>query len=1016
MSARGPWRIIAMSWLAIALGAGAVRAADVEWKLVWEDTFDRQEVGPDWRVERGKATVMDGRLLLSGAGSHLISNRGFAPDVRLEFDAEADPAHPPCDLSACLACGDIAGCTFLLAFGGRSNTANQIVGRGVHAADTQPAFVIEHNKVYHIIAQKEGKRLSLSVDGKVVVEATADEAIGGPGFDQIALVTWGGLLADNVRVYERRPPHPDAPVYIAAMPDLGFAWKERQLSYRGELPAALADGVRAYNERKYDEAVAAIRRADDSLLKAAALAYVFGDLAYERNPTEHDELTALARRAAEAASDKQAARDFAEAADWFARLRIFPRDLIAAGRLVALGPNNNPFYYKGLLYKARFRFARAIEGADRPGMAAARDLFASLKPLWPEHPGIRGYTGEKDAWGEDLNADNSPAPKWAAYLHEAYLRQIRILDWWFTVRQMPDGQLGGGWGDDVELLRSWVPVAAISTAPETVIRGIERMAEGLWSGVLRDGYDPGIGDVEHSAEPSADSMPTMILLRYGDPRYIEWNLGAARYIRDVFTAIDQKGYRRFKSSEFGANGINMNARAGGDTGYNARAMKHLIWLGWWGERESHDLFVDWADGWRAATMSTEHGKPAGLTPASIFWPSGDFMPPNGKPWWDSDSHYYGFGGLSGMIHESLLVAYSFTGDAKYLDAIETLLDAGTRGPLPRDPPKDEWSDERWYLEAAHSCSPALISTYRRLTGRRVYDEYTLRLAKPTQRYFVNHDVDAYADTFERLAKGMRYNWAMSTTEVLQTDRAGVPGALETWGAYTGAVHSLRDAATPTMAVTWVTPDPDFAALVTEAARERLRVRLYSFHDAPTRMGMRLWWLEPGRYELKAGRLLPGEHPFQHRYGWGEPVMIDVRHKGQTVWFDLPSGVEWVVDLRQRERLSVPAWRPDLAIAARDVKVTRQGGGVSATVTVHNVGSTDAGPFDVVLEARNTDAWKPLARQSVAAMPGITSLRASTRDVALSASGVEAKAVLRIVLDPDDKIDELVEENNAVTVP
>ena len=42
---------------------------------------------------------------------------------------------------------------------------------------------------------------------------------------------------------------------------------------------------------------------------------------------------------------------------------------------------------------------------------------------------------------------------------------------------------------------------------------------------------PEVGDVEHTAEPSGDALPGMILLRYGDPRFVEYNLRSAKTIR-----------------------------------------------------------------------------------------------------------------------------------------------------------------------------------------------------------------------------------------------------------------------------------------------------------------------------------------------------------------------------------------------------------------------------------------------------------------------------------------------------
>ena len=48
------------------------------------------------------------------------------------------------------------------------------------------------------------------------------------------------------------------------------------------------------------------------------------------------------------------------------------------------------------------------------------------------------------------------------------------MERFLQVRQQPDGQLGGGYGDDVELMRTWMQIAAISSAAENVRDGIEK--------------------------------------------------------------------------------------------------------------------------------------------------------------------------------------------------------------------------------------------------------------------------------------------------------------------------------------------------------------------------------------------------------------------------------------------------------------------------------------------------------------------------------------------------------------
>jgi len=89
-----------------SLRVGAEKAA---WRLVWQDEFERGRLGDGWLLYQGKAATTDGRLTLSGEGATLLIARSFTPDVRLEFDAQADPQRPPCDLSVTLAASELYG-------------------------------------------------------------------------------------------------------------------------------------------------------------------------------------------------------------------------------------------------------------------------------------------------------------------------------------------------------------------------------------------------------------------------------------------------------------------------------------------------------------------------------------------------------------------------------------------------------------------------------------------------------------------------------------------------------------------------------------------------------------------------------------------------------------------------------------------------------------------------------------------------------------------------------------------
>jgi ABC-type thiamine transport system substrate-binding protein len=45
------------------------------------------------------------------------------------------------------------------------------------------------------------------------------------------------------------------------------------------------------------------------------------------------------------------------------------------------------------------------------------------------------------------------APEWALYMQDSNKKRESMIDWW-SQRQNPDGQIGGGWNDDTLFLRA----------------------------------------------------------------------------------------------------------------------------------------------------------------------------------------------------------------------------------------------------------------------------------------------------------------------------------------------------------------------------------------------------------------------------------------------------------------------------------------------------------------------------------------------------------------------------------
>ncbi len=1011
--------IIVLGWCFGGVCAGESGVSDT-WVLKFEDDFERAELGDEWVTN--DAVIREGRLLLGLKGpacAKLV--RRYPGDVRIEFTAQAYEKRPPCDLSVTLAADRFRTMSwnYLLAFGGVNNTVNKLTGgrRLTGMWDEKPTRLIEPGRVYNIIAVKEGKQLSLIVDGKPLLEGRDEEVMGGPGFDAVGLVTWHGMYVDDVRVYERKVSHPDTPRYVLRLGGLILSADDAgRLKEPPDVSDEAIKAIDAYNRGDFG-AAERIFKSLDGEVRAAGLAYVYGNLYHDEYPEDFQLVARLFDELSKAMPGDQRICDYAWAASLFGGIRLFPRSEQECSGLLSVGPENNPFYDKAMLYRARFLRANGQEGGNAEVLATAQDMFRQLKAKAPGNAVLRELTGESVFWGEDLIGRRADAPRWAALLNEMYIRQLAIMNWWFTKRQLPDGQLGGGWGDDVEILRSWGPFAMISDADPSVRDGIEKLCQGVWDDVLVDGYSPDVGDVEHSSEPSADSIPTMLAIRYGDPLWHERNLASCRRIRDYYTGIDNKGFVRFKSGHFGGDKASEYAQHGGDNYYCARAMKHFLWSAWYGNSEAKEFYLNWVVGWVRATMTSKYSKAAGVPPATIWYPSGDIAPANGAAWNDPTYNIYGCCWIANFwIQDTFLAGYYLSQDKSFLEPLRAWMrfykseipQGSVENPdIDEDPvgwairnSKDTWNTDQTLVE------------YRWMTGDDPYDRLFGR-ERLQERLHAPGSFDDFISTLEGAVGQLRVNFNLYTREMLQTDRGDLPGAEAAFAAFTGAVRVWRDAGVPTMAVTWEVPHRDFAAIVPYASEDCLRVRIYNFADETTRFGMRVWRLRPGRYEVRNGLIEKGQG-YLRECRWGQPSSFVVRHKADVYWVDVPAQQEFAVELRLVEPFAESGVPADPAIAERDIAVTKNADGkITLTATVHNLGSAAVKNLVVALVRGDHGGYSEIARRTVH-LPGCKDLRPSR--ISVEFAGVNPAEGLMVVLDPQEEVAEVYELNNQANVP
>ena len=173
---------------------------------------------------------------------------------------------------------------------------------------------------------------------------------------------------------------------------------------------------------------------------------------------------------------------------------------------------------QGLIYAGRGLYDHSASRTFAAG--AGRQLFEKLKAAGFADAVCRWYLD--DRWTEhkpdwvfpDYSAGKQGAPPWAAEVYEAFNRELDLAEWWIRNRQAADGSLGGGWGDDVEILRTFGTSLIIcpDSSPLT-LDGVRKLANGAWDSGSIDreaGYFASVSDTEHSGEWTADTLTAMV--------------------------------------------------------------------------------------------------------------------------------------------------------------------------------------------------------------------------------------------------------------------------------------------------------------------------------------------------------------------------------------------------------------------------------------------------------------------------------------------------------------------------
>jgi len=602
------------------------------------------------------------------------------------------------------------------------------------------------------------------------------------------------------------------------------------------------------------------------------------------------------------------------------RLPYFSRDIQRNLDLDFGVRRDAALYPLACLYRARMLVWVTLESGNiirhrdrrRQFLDKAVAAFKMAREAYPENRIVSMYLGEPMPWTRDLPGADA-APEWAALQRENIERLADIITWWIDHRMQPDGQYGGGWGDDCEMWRWWAPVL-IGFADPKIVRAQARFSEALMSQPhMKGGYMSRMTDVEHSAEDSTDVILPMMHLAPDDPAWTKRALRLADLMETFWTGTNERGLLQFKSTYFTVDQVDASPQRACDTVYHVRAVQPAL-LYWQrtGDKRLGRLFTTWMKTWVDAAARAERGKPAGVIPSAIHWPDGR-VGGLGDHWWDPRNHgeptLYEWPSAARAVCDTLLLTWHMTGDEQYLAPLRSMAAmrlAYLKGPRAASPAP---GSQAW-CAAKLGFLATTLAKYRHLTGSKEFDTLLGLDYRSHMALGPGGEAAALADALRASAEALRINWPGYTSEVRWTDRVlrfpvlfrddylfekGIrsirsPNPLLLYTTATGDPGDIRYL--PLNAVRWLTPPRDIAALVTESGPDGLEAHLFHFGETLRPMGAELYLLKPGRYTFEVRAEARQAAPGPARAGGMDriagPTAFEVTGSHTRIRFEIPA--------------------------------------------------------------------------------------------------------------------------------
>lgn len=608
---------------------------------------------------------------------------------------------------------------------------------------------------------------------------------------------------------------------------------------------------------------------------------------------------------------------------------------------------DHPLYLAATWLKAKTAYWIYIEQHEKELQQLADKYFATLKKYFPNNDLLNEYMGLLK-YDVSKELKTSKIPEWAFLQNKVVSTMLNIINYWVETRQAENGEFGGKYDDDVEMLRWW-PISRIAFNDSTALKGMKKIVDGIWnSDWIYKGFSKKVRDVEHSSEPVADTQPMMIGLDYGNPIYVERCMESVKGLRDLWTGINSKGHRHFKSSWYSSTQIDTEPPKDCDLEMNTRTVKAAIWLAWYNRHPFVMQFLkEWGDAWLEDCMRTEKGKPKGVVPAAIRF-NDDAIGGHADNWhhpnmfWD----YFNYRGGAKMLMQFLITSILLEDD-KYLEPLTISLDL-LKKHRRKDLKNAVLGSEEYAVSVMQNSKDfwEAIELWRLYKNNNKYDDLIKEVGSPYLKYYLTKNENELSNELAKTVNEMINNYNLNTSEGYFTDRidlgdmrkqdSNAGGLMEAM--YTGS--SLASAEFPFNRITWTGFSSNLSAMVMQSGSNHIKLKTYLHSQSNCSGEITFLDFKPGKYEMKVGKDSNGD------------LIADVgiitrkfsiASRNSSVGITLTGATEQIIEINLLEKAEAVGNTilPDLAITKEELIVVRSENTAEVEIPIHNIGIADA---------------------------------------------------------------------------